>query len=1041
MRHFRYSVFVLLLGTIGIFIVGCSTQKNTASSRWWHAFNAQYNTYYNGSLAYIEGSLEKENSHIDNFTELLPFYTVSSKASREVGKGNFERAIEKSKKAIKLHSIKKKPIWKSGKRKTARDREWLSRKEYNPFLWKAWMLMGRAQFFSGAFDEAASTFSYMSRIYQSQPAIYGKARAWLAKCYLEQGWLYDAEDVIRNMKRNSIHWQAQKEWDNTYADYYIHSKQYPKAILYVQKAIKHEKRKKQKARLWFLLGQLYEEVQQKQLAYKAYQHVLRQNPPYIVEFNARIAMSAVMATSQSKKMISKLHRMAANDNNKDYLEQIYYAIGNIYLNKKDTLKAIDAYEEGNKKATHLGIEKGVLLLKLGNLYWIKEKYADAKRCYGEAIGLLDKERDDYQLLSHRSEVLDQLVPYTDAVHLQDSLQVLAKMPENKRNAIIDGVITALKKKEKEEQKLMAMQNTGREEIEDFEDSFTQQHTMPKRTAMTKINQQGKDAWYFYNPIAVNQGKTAFQRLWGKRENVDNWQRVNKTVVAFEGQQELTDVQLDSIKKAEYKKDSLEQVLDSAQNNPHKRAYYLAQIPFTPEQVKESNQLIMDGLFHAGVIFKDKLDNLRLSKKALLRLVNNYPAYEHMDLAYYHLFLLYSRLHQPTIANNYVELLKKQYPKSEWTALLTNPHYQENAVRGAQIEDSLYAATYNAFKAERYAEVLVNTGISETRFPLGYNRDKFLFVGALSKLNKGETKQCIKDLHTLVEHFPESEISKLAGMIINGVQMGRQLYGGNLKIDDIWSNRSAVLNGNDTIVKRSFSNERNTNFVFLIAYHPDSINENQLLYRVAKYNFTRYVVRNFDVVIEKNAMGLHLMKIAGFLNFDEALQYARSFYQQKEIALLLTKARTLVISEENLKLLGVVYSYDDYHKYYNKHFAPLKISTLQLLTEPISAPTMPQQKRIIERVNQQFDDATYVGSEMEENKKNSATYILPIDGKTKMPQQGATVIPVKQDGKEKKKQETNKTKSIPKAKDKKKDKKNAEPKVEDVDDEYYDFDGF
>ena len=75
------------------------------------------------------------------------------------------------------------------------------------------MLMGRSQFHMGQFDEAASTFSYMSRLYATQPAIYGKARAWLAKCYVQEGWLYDAEDVIRNMARDSMDWRAVKEWD------------------------------------------------------------------------------------------------------------------------------------------------------------------------------------------------------------------------------------------------------------------------------------------------------------------------------------------------------------------------------------------------------------------------------------------------------------------------------------------------------------------------------------------------------------------------------------------------------------------------------------------------------------------------------------------------------------------------------------------------------------------------------------------------------------------------------------------------------------
>ena len=159
-------------------LTSCSTKNNTAQNRWWHSFNARYNTYYNGSQAFIEGNIEKENGNKDNCTELIPLYPVSNKQSRELGKGNYDRAIEKAEKAIKLHSIKKRPEWNKGRRKTQKDIEWLSRREYNPFLWHAWLLLGKAQFQQGQFEEAAATFSYMSRLYQTQPAINGIAHAW-----------------------------------------------------------------------------------------------------------------------------------------------------------------------------------------------------------------------------------------------------------------------------------------------------------------------------------------------------------------------------------------------------------------------------------------------------------------------------------------------------------------------------------------------------------------------------------------------------------------------------------------------------------------------------------------------------------------------------------------------------------------------------------------------------------------------------------------------------------------------------------------------
>lgn len=976
----------MLLAAVLLAATGCSTQKNTAKTRWWHSFKARYNTYYNGTLAYIDGSLEKENGNKDNFTEMLPLYTVGNKQSREIGKGNFEKAIEKCQKTIKLHSIKKRPVWDKKRRKTEKDIEWLSRREYNPFLWKAWMLMGRSQFYKGAFDEAASTFAYMGRLYQTQPAIYAKSRAWLAKCYLEEGWLYDAEDVVRNMERDSIHWSARKEWDYTYADYYIHTGDYAKAIPYLRKVIKHEMRRKQRAREWYLMGQMQAALGNKAEAMRAYKRVIRQNPPYEVEFNARIAMTEVMSGGQWKKMVSRLKRMAASDKNKEYLDQVYYAIGNIYLTQNDTAKAISAYERGAAKATRSGIEKGVLLLKLGDIYWEMERYNDAQRCYGEAIGLLDKERKDYEELSHRSKVLDQLVPYTDAVHLQDSLQTLAKMDEKDRNAAIDRTIAELKRKEKEERDRLAEQNAQETMQRNGGGNNMQQQNNRQQN---NTNQQNNGLWYFYNATAVSQGKSAFQKMWGKRENVDNWQRVNKTVVNFGGNQEemeLSEAQLDSIARQEAIEDSLAQIADSAQNDPHKREYYLAQIPFTEDQIEASNKIIEDGLFNAGVIFKDKLNNLPLSEKQLTRLTSQYPDFEKMADAYYHMYLLYMRKGETDVAEGYVERLKKEYPESEWTTLLSDPYFVENAKLGVHMEDSLYASTYDAFKAARYAEVSGNVRISDSRFPLGANRDKFVFIGGLSKLNEGDAEGCLEDMNTVVKKWPQSGVAEMAGMIVKGVSEGKRLKGGKFDLDNVWERRSEVLTDNDSTDVRELSDERFAAFTFMIAYKPDSTDENRLLFELARYNFTSFLVRNFDIAVE-DADGIHRMKVSGFRNYDEALQYVRQLFTNKTITSLIGRNRTIIISEKNLPLLGRQFSYDDYARFYDKHFAPIKISNEQLLNVPetVTTPKPKDDKR------EMPEDGSYDLDSPNAGNGSTDTFLDLQDNPTEGKQEGETLI--------------------------------------------------
>lgn len=925
-----------------VVVAGCSTQKNTSRTRWWHSFNARYNTYYNGSQAFIDGSEEKESGNKDNFTEMIPLYAVGNKASRDLGKGNFDRAIEKMEKTIKQHSIKRRPEWTKNRRKTAKDIEWLNRREYNPFLWKAWLLLGKSQFQKGEFDEAAATFSYMSRLYATQPAINGIARSWLSRSYTELGWLYDSEDVITKMRRDTIHYRAVKDWDYAYADYYVRNRQYAEAVPYLRKVIKHERRRKQRAREWYLMGQIQTELGNKQLAYKAYKRVVRQNPPYEVEFNARIAMTEVMASGRTKQMVRKLKRMAASDKNKDYLDQVYYAIGNIYLTVNDTTNAISAYEQGNKKATRSGIEKGVLLLKLGNLYWDKEKYSDAKRCYGEAIGLLDKERPDYKELDSRSKVLDELVPYTDAVYLQDSLQVLATLPEAERNAAIDRVIEALKQKEKEEKR-------AQQEAE-AEQQLQQQGAVGNRQAnnqtTTTTNKQG--TWYFYNPMAVNQGKTAFQQQWGKRDNVDDWQRNNRTVVNLaqtdndNGEANADTISTDSTSSpngggrvgAEGTPAS-----DDPATDPHKREYYLAQIPFTDEQKAASDNIIKDGLFNSGVIFKDKLDNLKLGEKSLTRLTTQYSDYEKNDEAWYHLFLLYSRMGDTTKADYCLTKLKSDYPESQWTTLLSDPYFAENARFGVHLEDSLYAATYDAFKADRFGEVTANTKISAERFPLGANRSKFIFIDGLSQLNRGDAQACVASMKEVVEKYPDSEVSPMAGMIIKGVQAGRGLHGGKFDLGDVWSRRGVTLADNDSTAADTLSVERNTGYLFILAFQPDSVDANQLLYDMAKYNFTNFMVRNFDIATDYDN-GISRMLISGFLNYDEALQYARQLYSDQTMAQRLHGCRRIIISEDNLKLLGTKYSYTEYEKFFDDALAPIKISDEQLLTIPESVEQQP-----------------------------------------------------------------------------------------------------
>ena len=433
-------------------------------------------------------------------------------------------------------------------------------------------------------------------------------------------------------------------------------------------------------------------------------------------------------------------------------------------------------------------------------------------------------------------------------------------------------------------------------------------------------------------------------------NPNWWQQPITDETPTTDKAEETERQRDSIMHAEARQDSIKQAADSLKNDPHKREYYLSQIPFTAEQLEASNKILEDGLHHSGVIFKDRLDNLRLAEKALRRVSDNYPDYEQMDDVYYHLYLLYMRKNEPQVAENYVTRLSQKFPKSKWTALLTNPYYKQNLRFGVQIEDSLYAATYEAFKQGRYGEVAANTHISNSRFPMGANRDKFLFIGGLGKLNNGDPTGCVNDMKEVVQKYPNSRISEMAGMIVNGVQAGKKLRGGKFDLDDIWSYRANVMKDSDSIQQAKLSSERDIDFKFLLVYHPDSLKENKLLFELARFNFTNFLVRNFEIEIE-DLNGLHQMQVSGFRSFDEAYQYARQLFASQAVVQQMGKStKGIIISDKNLKLIGTIYSYKDYEAFYAKHFAPLVVTQRYLLSEPAEVAT-PRERDIQQEIEQ------------------------------------------------------------------------------------------
>lgn len=966
----RLSYILCSCAALFVLLGACSTDKNTSLVRSVHAFKARYNTYFNGHEAYKEGVLLQEQGNRDNFTEVIPLYVTGNKATVKIGTGNFDRAVEKSQKAIKMHSITKRPEWNKSRPKTAKDRIWLSQKEYNPFLWRAWFMMGEAQFRKGEYMEAASTFAYIQRLYFSKPNLVARARLLEARCYAEMEWFYDAEDLISRAQRDSFPNNLEPLKASVLGDMQLRQKQYPEAILNIEKALKGEHRNLPKTRMYLLLGQLYHRIGHDPEAYRYFKKVIRRNPPYELEFNARIQMSEAMSKNQSKQIIRKLKAMAKNPKNKEYLDQVYYAIGNIYLSKGDTTHAIWAYKDGVEKSTRNGIEKGVVLLHLGQLYWNREKFVDAQKCYSQAFGLLDKDHDSYREVDERSKILDELLPYASAVELQDSLQMMASLDSVTRMEKIKKTIEELKKKEKEEEKkAMEAANPQANQGRQRPGGVVQQGVGNRNAQQTAV-------WYFYNPTAVAAGKAEFERKWGKRELADDWRRNNKTVLNDFNEEELTDSVLaakdsiaaveDSIyqankgkKQSRAEKDSIK--AEEYANDPHRPEYYLKDIPFTEEQMAASNAALVEGLYGAAIIYKDRMDNFPLAERTFQRILLNFPDFQKMDEIYYNMFQLYSRMERRDDAEDYKQRLIAEYPDNEHGKLIADPDFEFKGRYGKQIEDSVYQDTYDAFKFSDYHTVIRNSQEMAEEYPEGANRARFMFLEALSKLELGDREHFMADLRAIVEKYPQSSVSELAGLYVKGLKEGRLLQGGKFEMGSIWERRRGLFDEADSLANDStFSPEKNANFVFVIAYERDAIDENQLLYEMARYNFTAFTVRNFDIASEKGD-GIDMMQVRTFLNYDEAYIYMHRLFNNADMAYKLQGLKCFIISEENLKKLMKGLSFADYFDFYDEHFdrvGSLRISEDEeaSLDEPTELPEPVDEEELDE---EEWEEDNYI----------------------------------------------------------------------------------
>jgi hypothetical protein len=238
----------------------------------------------------------------------------------------------------------------------------------------------------------------------------------------------------------------------------------------------------------------------------------------------------------------------------------------------------------------------------------------------------------------------------------------------------------------------------------------------------------------------------------------------------------------------------------------------------------------------------------------------------------------------------------------------------------QMEDSLYTVAYDAYRAKNYPLADSCAAISARDYATGRHRSKFLYLQAMSDLQTGRKEMFIERMRELVRNYPDGEISEIASAILKGVDEGRPLLGAAPQGGNIWSRSSRNATSDTTELTEAdtiphFTARRDGRHLFVIAYPAGTISRNALLYQVARFNFSTFLVKEFDMEFS-TADGIERLEIGWFANMDEANYYNYKLNSYNELSDMLKKTHTLIISEKNYEILNKYYSFDNYTEFYS-----------------------------------------------------------------------------------------------------------------------------
>jgi len=842
-----YSLFVFGL----IFFLSCAPTKNTLMRRSYHNMVSRYNVYHNGREALRQGQLQLQQNHKDDYTRILDLMQHGDENDVSSVIPMMDRASEKGSKLILKHSMN------------------FGGTEYNRWVDDAYMLIGKSRFFKREYIGAIEMFDFVSKRFPKNPIRY-EALLWMAKTYMYAGKLSKCEPLFGMVESHVSKGETTKWVEKNFyvikTQYLILSGNIEETTANLDKALKVRQSRTKKIRLTFVAGQVNQKLGQNEKALKYYQACINMNPPYDIAFHAKIFSAECYDAGMGggNRIIDELFKMLKDSKNKDYFDEIYYALANIELKKENTEKGIEYLKMSVKSSMNNDLQKGLSYYKLATLHFDIKKYKESKMFYDSTLTFLPKKYENYIAIQEKAKILTGLIDNLYTIELEDSLQRLANMSEKERFTVIDKIIADLIKQE---------------EVEKQKERERQQAAMQQRDPNLQVAQAPGSLWYFYNPSAVNYGKNEFMRMWGERKLEDNWRLTDKEVSVFsefDDPGEFDDPEMD---------DSL-----AITKNPKDRAYYLKNIPDTPEKIEKSSKKIKIAYYKAGSIYKDELKDFIPATEMFETLLDRFPKSEYELQVYYNLYILYKNLNNSSGENKYKNLILDKYPDSDFANIINDPDYFKKIAEQSTEVKNYYKETWLLYQDGQYQSVIAFADIAIEKYNDPLLVPKFEYLRAISLAKTEGIDSMIVQLEHIVKNYPDNEIKPLAENLLNyySESGSNGISGATQKEGDIESSGPVYKPAPESF------------HLFLLIIDVKTADMTTIKSLLSDHNTQYFSTKNLTLSSLFLNDNRHVVTVSRFNNQDDAENYYKIFSSNSDLLEEIGKSRPVyfVISTDN-----------------------------------------------------------------------------------------------------------------------------------------------